>query len=178
MIRRLARLIAPPNAREPTASVDGTATDIRDAFHAIVAQWLRVRNRRPFTLDASLCSTAQTYSRRMDKEEFFGHVDPSGVMVTDRLDMTIDAEYVGENIIREPVPTLHQNQSTNRAPAYCPTTVAWVLFHRFLNSNPHRETLQQSWTHHGVGVHLSYEGRLVHLTHILVNRPERNQNTH
>lgn len=106
--------------------------------------------------DESLASIAREYSRRMASGEFFGHVDPTGHTVSERIESAgiRDWRSVGENLFN----------SRNIAD-FSPLAVKM-----WMNSDTHRQNvLDNRWSAAGVGIAKAPDGR-VYVTQLYMQR--------
>ncbi|MBX3290779.1 MAG: CAP domain-containing protein [Acidobacteria bacterium] len=123
--------------------------DTKELESDIYARVNRQRTRRHLNMlvwDERLARVARDYSRQMSKESFFGHVDPRGKAVQDRIGRTdiISWRKVGENLFW--VADLDD---------FGPLAVS-----KWMASPTHRDNiLDREWTTTGIGVWCNDDSR-------------------
>lgn len=106
--------------------------------------------------DESLAAIARNYSERMAAGEFFGHVDPTGATVRERIDLAGVHNWlsVGENLF-----------NSRNIPDYVPLAVKM-----WMNSSSHRQNvLDTRWSSAGVGIAKGPDGR-VYVTQLYLQK--------
>lgn len=124
----------------PTSPGSGgaSALSVEASSHARINQARRAEGKPDLLLDPVVTEVARAYSRRMRDEGFFGHQDPSGSGLVDRLRAAgVSFSLAGENLA-------HVDGASNPAAAA----------HELLMSNPaHRgNILDARYTEVGIGV--------------------------
>lgn len=140
----------------PTSPGSGgaSALSVEASSHARINQARRTEGKPDLLLDPVLTEVARAYSRRMRDEGFFGHQDPSGSGLVDRLRAAgVSFSLAGENLA-------HVDGASNPAAAA----------HDLLMSNPaHRgNILDARYTEVGIGV--AESGGTYWMTQIFLRR--------
>jgi uncharacterized protein YkwD len=93
-----APVVRAPGPREVAVSLDELEWSVVDAINAERA----LQGLPALVVSQDLCEAARAYSREMAEARFFGHVDPSGRTVSDRVESAGigDWKNLGENIAR------------------------------------------------------------------------------
>lgn len=143
--------VAFASSSTPAAAANGAELQIYDLVN-------RQRSKSGLTFlswDESLASIAREYSRRMAAGEFFGHVDPTGFTVKDRIETAgINWRSVGEN--------LFNGRNIDDYPH--------LAVKMWMNSDAHRANiLDDRWSYAGVGIAKAADGR-VYVTQLYMQK--------
>jgi uncharacterized protein YkwD len=100
MVVGLLAVLAAPEARAQAVPQEGSA-QTEQRVHLRVNKVRAERGLKALTLDEKLSEVARTFSCRLARDDFFGHVSPSGEGLSDRLRASgHDVRAAGENIAR------------------------------------------------------------------------------
>ena len=103
----LLAVIAAAEARAQAVPQEGSA-QTEQRVHQRVNKVRAERGLKPLALDERLSEIARTFSCRLARDDFFGHVSPSGEGLLDRLrasghDVSAAAENIAKNNAKNPV---------------------------------------------------------------------------